>query len=84
MAWPPEHQSIAEFLDRVRRRYSAAKGEEAARISAWMMDAIDDGKINEAQARAAWGQTQAQWGQTRGRMQADRQALRAVQAARGE
>lgn len=72
------------FLARVRARYAVAEGARAAAISTWLMDALDDGKITDAQARAAWGQTQAQWGQTRGRMQADRQALRAVQGAKGE
>lgn len=81
--WPPEHQTVDQFLARVKARYAQAEGARAAAISTWLMDAIDDGKITDAQARQAWGQTQAQWGQTRGRMQADRQALRAVQSARG-
>lgn len=82
--WPPKHQTVDQFLARVRAQYAAAEGARAAAISTWLMDAIDANKITDAQARAAWGQTQAQWGQTRGKMIADRQALRAVQAARGE
>lgn len=84
MAWPPKHQTVDAFLARVRARYAVAEGARAAAISTWLMDALDAGKITDAQARQAWGQTQAQWGQTRGRMQADRQALRAVQGAKGE
>ena len=82
--WPPKHQTVDQFLARVRAQYAAAQGARAAAISTWLMDAIDANKVTDAQARQAWGQTQAQWGQTKGKMIADRQALRAVQAARGE
>lgn len=81
--WPPKHQTVDQFLARVKARYSQAEGARAAAISTWLMDAIDSNKITDAQARQAWGQSMAEWGQTRGRMQADRQALRAVQSARG-
>ena len=84
MAWPPKHQTVDQFLARVRARYAQAEGARAAAIAAWLQDAIDNGQVTEAQARLAWGQTQAQWAQAKGRMQADRQALRAVQSARGD
>lgn len=83
MPWPPKHQTVDQFLARVKAHYAQAEGARAAAIAAWLQDAIDDGKVTDTQARQAWGQTQAQWAQAKGRMQADRQALRAVQAARG-
>ena len=81
--WPPKHQTVDEFLARVRQRYMFAEGPDATKISTWLLDALDDNKITDAQARAAWGQTVAQWGQTKGQMMSQRQAWRAVENAKG-
>ena len=84
MALDLKHQTVAQFLGRVRVQYQAADGEQACRLATWLVDAIDAGDVTDAQARAAWGMTTAQWASLKGRMTQARQSWRAVQAARGE
>lgn len=84
MAFPLQHQTQAQFTARVRARYDGAVGDEAARLAAWIMDALDAGDFTDAELRQAWGKTVAEWAQVKGRMQSSRQSWRAVQAARGE
>lgn len=79
-----KHQTNAQFLERFRKAYRDAEGEQKARMDALILDAIDAGEVTDAQVRQAFGKTVAEYNQMKVRMTTLRGQHDAVRAARGE
>jgi hypothetical protein len=84
LATTPDWNSVSQLADAVRDRYRSAKGEEAARLARWIMDAYDAGRFTAAQLRTAFGMTTEQLIALQTRLNALRTQLNDVENATGE
>jgi hypothetical protein len=83
--WAPlEHQTGAQFANRLRARYKAASQLECAKLAKWIMDRIDGGAFTEAAMRASFGLTAGQWTLLKSKLTTMRKDYDAVLAATGE
>jgi len=62
MALTLNHQTVAQFVTRLRKRIAAADKLEKARLATWLYDRFAAGDITQAQIRTAFDlDTTAKW-----------------------
>lgn len=54
MAITLNHQTIAQFVSRLRRRWDSANKDERARLATWLYNRFLAGDITQAQIRTAF------------------------------
>jgi hypothetical protein len=79
-----QHQTAAQFADRLVRRFKAASAEEKGRLATWLYDHYQAGDFTAAQLRAAFGFTAAQFTAFVTRVQTLRTNYLAVMAEKPE
>ena len=84
MALALQHQTVEQFVARLRERYRTSSREECARLAAWLYDHYQMGDFTAAQLRAAFGMNQTQFQAFVAKVQALRDHWVAVQGAAGE
>lgn len=84
MALPLKHQSIAEFITRLREEYRNSSGDWAVQLASFITSRIQAGDLTDAELRAEWGLTVAQWNQLKTKMNGLVNSRRAIQSAIGE
>ena len=84
MALTLQHQTPAQFADRLVRRFKAASGEEKGRLATWLYDRYQAADFTAAQLRAAFGMNVTQFNAFVTRIQTLRTHYLAVQAEQPE
>lgn len=79
-----KHQTQAQFIKRLRDEFRGAEGERAVQLGKYLLDALVQGDISDAEMRGAFGKTPAQWAAFRTTLQNRVNSRDAVRAVRGE
>lgn len=69
MALILRHQTVEQFVARVRAAYREGRREELVRIARWILARLSAGDITDAQCRSAFGLNVTQWNNLKTRMQ---------------
>ena len=83
MALLLKHQTVEQFVAKVRAAYRDGNPETLVKISRFLIARVQAGDITEAQIRTAFGMNQTQWNSLKAQMQALINADNAVQSAVG-
>jgi hypothetical protein len=81
---PLEHQTGAQFADRLREEYRNATKERCCYLAWWLIRRLDLGELTDAAVRNAFGMTVTQYNAFKTRMRALHDHWAAVIAAVGE
>lgn len=84
MALLLKHQSVEEFVARVREAWRIGERERLVRLAKFIISRIQTGDLTEAQVRNAFGLNQSQWNTLKTKMQALVDADATIQGAVGE
>lgn len=84
MAFNLKHQTVAEFVTRLREQYRYARGTYCAQIATWLLNRIDAGDLTDAQASTAFGLTAGQWAALKAKMTVMRSNWQSTNSAAGE
>lgn len=84
MALLLKHQTVAQFVARVREAYRSRDREELVRIARWILAAIQRGDITDANCRTAFGLNSTQWNNLKTKMTNMVNASNTIQGAVGE
>lgn len=84
MALQLKHQTVAQFVSRVREAYRNREREDLVRIARWILAALNRGDITDAGCRNAFGLTNAKWNALKTRMTNMVTASNTIQGAVGE
>jgi hypothetical protein len=84
MALLLKHQTVQEFVSRVREAYRNGEKERLVRIARFILSRIQMGDITDAQCRNAFGLNTTQWANAKIKMQTLIDANDTVQTAVGE
>lgn len=84
MALLLKHQTVEQFVSRLREAYRNSERERLVLIAKWLLARIQAGDVTDAQCRTAFGLNATQWTALKTKMQNAVTAYNAVQAAQGE
>ena len=84
MALLLKHQSGSEFVARFRQAYRDGERERIVQLAKWLLNAIAQGDVTDAQCRTAFGLNVSQWNTLKTKMQTKVAAWLEVQSAVGE
>lgn len=84
MALILKHQTVEQFVSRVRQAYRDGQREQLVRIARFIISRIQAGDITDAQCRTAFGLNTTQWTNLKTRMQNLVTADNLIQSAAGE
>lgn len=84
MALVLKHQTVAQFVARVREAYRNGERAQLVRIARFILTRLQAGDITDAQCRSAFGLTNTQWNNLKAKMQSYVDADNAIRAAVGE
>lgn len=84
MALLLKHQTVAQFVARVREAYRSRDRDELVRIARWILASIQRGDITDANCRTAFGLNSTQWNNLKTKMTNMVNASNTIQGAVGE
>lgn len=84
MALILKHQTVEQFVARVRAAYRDGNYEQVIRIARFLIARIQAGDITDAQCRSAFGLTVTKWNNMKTKMQNYITADNTVKSAAGE
>ena len=84
MALLLKHQTVQQFVARVREAYRNREREELVKIARWILAALNRGDITDAQCRTAFGLNTTQWNAAKTKMTNMVNASNTIQGAVGE
>ena len=84
MALQLKHQTVAQFVSRVREAYRNREREDLVRIARWILAALNRGDITDANCRNAFGLNTTQWNALKAKMTTMVNASNVFQGAVGE
>ncbi len=84
MALILKHQSVEQFVSRVRAAYRDGQSDTLVKVARFILARLQAGDITDAQCRSAFGLNATQWTNLKARMQAITTAANTVAAAIGE
>jgi hypothetical protein len=84
MALLLKHQTVQEFVSRVREAYRNGEKERLVQIAKFILSRIQMGDITDAQCRSAFSLNVTQWNNAKNKMQNLIDANDTVQSAVGE
>lgn len=84
MALLLKHQTVEQFVTRLRAAYRDASGERLIVIARFILSRMQSGDLTDAQLRAAFVVNTAQWNTLKAKMQALVTAENTVRSAIGE
>lgn len=84
MALTLKHQTVQQFVARVREAYRSRNREELMKVARWILAAINRGDITDANCRNAFGLNTTQWSELKTKMQNMVTAANTVESAAGE
>lgn len=84
MALLLKHQTVSQFVARVREAYRNGERERLVQIAKFLITSIQSGDLTDAQCRAAFGLNTTQWNNLKTKMQNLITAHSTVQSAVGE
>ena len=84
MALLLKHQSVEEFVARVREAWRIGERERLVAIAKFLISRVQTGDLTELQIRNAFGMTQAEWNTLKAKMQSLIDADAVIQGAVGE
>lgn len=84
MALLLKHQTVQEFVARLREAYRDSQRERLIQLAKFVLARVQAGDITDAQCRTAFGLNASQWTALKTKMQNAVNAWTAVQAAQGE
>lgn len=61
MALLLKHQTIGDFIERLREAYRDSQGDRTVKLARFIVARVDAGDLTDAELRAAFGKTTAQW-----------------------
>lgn len=84
MALLLKHQTVAQFVARVRESYRSRDRDKLVKIARWILAALNRGDITDANCRAAFGLNTTQWNNLKAKMTTLVNASNTIQGAVGE
>lgn len=84
MALLLKHQTVEQFVTRLRAAYRDADRERLVTIASFVLARIQAGDLTDAQCRAAWGLNVAGWNTLKARMNGFVNARAQIAGAVGE
>lgn len=84
MALRLKHQTVQQFVARVREAYRNGEKETLVRVARWILAAIQRGDITDANCRTAFGLNTTQWTALKTKMQNLVAANTTIETAVGE
>ena len=84
MALLLKHQSVAEFVARLREAYRNGEKERIVQLARFIIARIQVGDLTDVQCRTAFGLTNTQWNNLKTRMSNLITAANSIEAAVGE
>lgn len=84
MALLLKHQSIDEFLSRLREEYRNSSGDWTVQIANFITSRIQAGDLTDSELRAKFGLTVAQWNQLKAKMNVFVDSRKSINSAVGE
>ena len=84
MAFNLYHQTVSEFVARLRVKYKSSTKTECAYIAGWILRHITNGDFTDFQVRNAFSLTAGQWTTLKAKMQTMVDTYDAMQLAKGE
>ncbi len=79
-----KHQTVQQFVARVREAYRNGEKETLVRVARWILAAIQRGDITDANCRAAFGLNTTQWNALKKKMTNLVAAHTTIETAAGE
>lgn len=84
MALLLKHQTVSQFVARVREAYRSRDRDELVKVARWILAAIQRGDITDANCRTAFGLNTTQWNSLKTKMTNLVNARNAIEGAVGE
>lgn len=84
MALILKHQTVEQFIARVRAAYRDGDADRVIKIARWILARLAAGDLTDAQCRNAFGLNATQWNNIKTKMQNYINAANTAAAAQGE
>ena len=84
MALLLKHQTVGDFIARLREAYRDSQGERTVKLARFVIARVDAGDLTDAELREAFGRTNAQWNSMKSKLRGLQNARAQLMSAIGE
>lgn len=84
MALLLKHQTVGDFIARLREAYRDSQGERTVQLARFIVARVDAGDLTDAELREAFGKTVSQWNTMKTKLRGLQNARNQILSAIGE
>lgn len=84
MALLLKHQTVGDFVARLREAYRESQGERTVKLARFIVARVDAGDLTDVELREAFGKTTAQWNTMKTKLRGLQNSRNQILSAIGE